>query len=64
MLSNNEEKRIMQEMYDYETFENYVESAGWEDWMNDFTDSADGEECSESELIEITNIQRYLWSRK
>lgn len=43
--------------YKPDEFEKYQGDAGWEYWMNSYTEAEDGEECSESELREINKIQ-------
>jgi hypothetical protein len=58
--TENEIKKEMQK-YESEDFELYIAESGWESWMEEYTDSAEGEECSETELKEIENIQKLLW---
>ena len=41
--------------YDAEDYNLFESELGWEDWMNDFTESEDGEEASESEINNINN---------
>lgn len=46
----------------YEDFELYKAETGWQDWMEDFTDADDGEECAEAELKVIEEMQRLIWA--
>jgi len=62
MTENEIKEKIKEEVvkggYSEEEFDLYSGEAGWQDWMNDYTEADDGEECSESELAEITKIQK------
>lgn len=57
------ENKIKESMakYNEEHFELYKAEAGWEDWMEEYTEAEDGEECTERELKEIEKIQEELW---
>ena len=57
------ENQIKKDMSKYrpEEFNLYLAEAGWEDWMNEYTDAEDGKECSEAEIREIEKIQKKLW---
>ena len=46
----------------YVDFELYKAEAGWQDWMEDFTEADDGEECSERELELIEEMQSLIWA--
>jgi len=49
-------------MEEYEkNFELYKAEAGWEEWMNEYTEAPEGEECTEKEIKEITKKQFELW---
>ena len=41
--------------YGYDNYKLFESEIGWQDWMNEFTNAADGEEASESEITEINN---------
>ena len=58
--TENEIKKDMSR-YSSEQFELYVSEAGWQDWMNEYTEIEDGEIISERELQEIETIQKDLW---
>ena len=59
---NKTEEQIVKEIArvakDYETFDQYISEAGWQAWMNDYTEANEGDECSESEIEEIEKIQK------
>lgn len=44
--------------YAADEFELYRAEAGWEDWMENYTESAEGEPISESEARQIEAVQR------
>lgn len=44
-----------------ESVDDYRVGAGWQSWMEDFTDAEGGEECSEAELAVIEEMQRLIW---
>jgi hypothetical protein len=46
---------------DYTDFDLYVDEAGWQDWMCQYTTAADGEPASEAEIREIEKIQEKAW---
>jgi hypothetical protein len=48
--------------YQAEEFELYCDEAGWQEWMNKYTSSPDGEPCTEKEVEYITQIQKDLWN--
>jgi hypothetical protein len=60
-MNEKTEAKIKEQMTKYDDFELYIAESGWESWMEEYTDSAEGEECSETELKEIENIQKLLW---
>lgn len=39
--------------YCYDNYRLFEAEIGWQDWMNEYTNAADGEEASESEIAEI-----------
>lgn len=45
-----------------EEFETFKAEIGWLDWMNDFTDAADGEEATEEECKVIENVLEDAWT--
>ncbi len=47
--------------YKRDQFWLYVDEAGWESWMEEYTDSKDGELCTDEEIIAIESIQQDLW---
>lgn len=56
-------EKIAEESKTYEDFHKYTADAGWQLWMNDYTEAEDSEECSESELKKIEAIQKEGWNR-
>ena len=57
------EEQIKKDMSSYmaDEFKIYMADAGWEYWMNEYTDAEDGEPCTEVELREIEKMQQKLW---
>ena len=62
-MKNKTKKQAKEDMkgYNPEQFELYVDNAGWESWMEEYTDAQDGEECTEREIKEIKSIQKEMW---
>tara|TARA_Y100000004_G_C8704813_1_gene323278 strand:+ start:138 stop:341 length:204 start_codon:yes stop_codon:yes gene_type:complete len=62
-MNNEIREEIIKSMkkYNPDDFDLYCCEAGWESWMEEYTESEDGEVCTESELDEITEIQKELW---
>lgn len=60
-LDEDVRKRETKTAASYENFDDYVAEAGWQDWMEDFTEAPDGEECSETELKIIYEMQELIW---
>lgn len=60
MTRADELKEIMQEVvsrnYKEDEFQLFKQEYGWQDWMNDYTNSAEDGEISESESREIDAI--------
>ena len=58
--------KILNEMKNYnaDQFELYKAQAGWQDWMNAYTDAADCEEFTAAESNKIETVQKELWSKK
>lgn len=48
---------------DVSSLQEYQDNAGWEKWMDDFTDAGDGEECSEGEINIIRKEQARIWDK-
>jgi hypothetical protein len=46
----------------YTDFDLYVDEAGWQDWMSQYTTAADGEPATEAEIREIEKIQEKAWN--
>jgi len=57
------EDKIIKEMkkYNSDQFSLYMAEAGWEEWMNEYTESDEGEEATEKEIKSIEAIQEKLW---
>ena len=57
------ENEIKQEMAKYkpEQLELYLAEAGWQEWMEDYTEAEDGQPITESEHKEIDEILLNLW---
>jgi hypothetical protein len=55
-LEIEDQEEILQE------FNTYINEAGWEDWMNEYTEASEDEEISEieSEKIEKEQARRFL----
>ena len=49
-----------QEEY-YYNLQLYMAEAGWQEWMREYTEAEDGEECSEEEIKQMEEIQKELW---
>jgi hypothetical protein len=47
--------------YKRDQFWLYVDEAGWESWMEEYTDSKDGKSCTDEQIITIESIQQELW---
>ena len=47
--------------YKRDQFQLYVDDAGWESWMEEYTEARDSEGCTEKEIIEIESIQEQMW---
>lgn len=47
--------------YSPDEFKLYVDEAGWESWMEDYTEAADGEEAHELEIKRIELEQMKMW---
>lgn len=45
------------------SLKDYQDGEGWQDWMNEFTDAPDGEECTEVELANIEKAQKEIWEK-
>lgn len=39
----------------------YIDEAGFESWMMEYTEASDIEECTEEEIAEIESIQEQMW---
>lgn len=48
--------------YNSDEFQIYMDEAGWEDWMNEYTEASEGDEISEREIKKIVQIQNELWN--
>ena len=55
--------KIKQEMAKYkpDELELYLAEAGWQEWMESYTEAKDGGIISETENKEIVQIQKKLW---
>lgn len=64
VLENSVKSKIEKEMANYapDQIELYLAEAGWQDWMEDYTDSADGEPITEAESKAIATLQRKVWA--
>lgn len=49
------------ENYKRDQFYLYVDEAGFESWMMEYTEAKDGEECTEEEINIIESIQEEMW---
>lgn len=47
--------------YKNDQFQLYSVEAGWESWMEEYTEAEDGEEFIEEEGEKIQSIQREMW---
>lgn len=45
-------------------FDLYINEAGWEDWMNEYTEASEDEEISETESEEIEKEQAKIFLKK
>jgi hypothetical protein len=66
LLSENDRNRLvkMAEEYSENEFERFVAEVGWEDWMEDFTDAADGEPITDCREIEnINDVLKQVWNK-
>lgn len=63
LLSEKDRKELVRSagMYDDNEFNCFVAETGWESWMEDFTESADGEEISEYEAEMIDDVLNQAW---
>ena len=48
--------------YNKTDFELYVSEAGWESWMEEYTEVKDGEEYTEIEWKAIVEKQKEMWA--
>jgi hypothetical protein len=64
-MINKTREQAMEDMrrYNADDFDRYVCEAGWESWMEEYTDSKDGEECIEQEIKAIENEQAEMWQQ-
>lgn len=46
-----------------DTFEEWAADYGWADWMDSYTNAADGEICSEAEFAAIDKVMRNIWAQ-
>lgn len=62
-MTNKTKTQAKEDMKNYkrDQFWLYVDEAGWESWMEEYTDSKDGELCTDEEIIVIESIQQDLW---
>ena len=58
--TKNQAEKDMRE-YKSDEFQKYCAEAGWESWMEEYTESKNGDEFSEAEGYTITKIQREMW---
>lgn len=49
------------ENYKRDQFYLYVDEAGFESWMMEYTEARDGEKCTEEEINIIESIQEEMW---
>ena len=47
--------------YNSEDFNLFIAEEGWQDWMNEYTEAAEGEEITESECKAIEKIQKEIF---
>tara|TARA_Y100001951_G_C11101749_1_gene162432 strand:- start:52 stop:282 length:231 start_codon:yes stop_codon:yes gene_type:complete len=47
--------------YHPDDFKLYCCEAGWESWMEEYTEAKEGEGCTDVESVEIEKIQKELW---
>lgn len=57
-MKNTERERLTEVAKNYEVdeLELFIAETGWEDWMNEFTEAAEGEPIAERETTEIDAI--------
>ena len=62
-LSEDIKERLITEAKKYgaDQLELFQAELGWEDWMNEFTEAADGEEITETESAEIDEITKEIF---
>jgi hypothetical protein len=58
--TKNQAEKDMQN-YKSDEFQKYCDEAGWESWMEEYTEAKNGDEFSEAEGDTITTIQREMW---
>ena len=63
-MENKTENEILEAMKKYpeDQFELYKAEAGWQDWMNEYTEANEEDPASEREIKEIEKIQKELWN--
>lgn len=63
-LTEAEREQLIQEAKGYEPhdFESYCAAAGWQEWMEKYTDEEECESCSEPELAVIEEMQRLIFN--
>ena len=64
-MINKTKEQAMEDMrrYNEDDFHLYVCEAGWESWMEEYTEAEDGEECTEREIKAIENEQAEMWNQ-
>lgn len=56
-----EKLRAIAAGYAADEYQRFEDELGWQPWMEDFTDAADGEVCTVGEIEAINQVLRRAW---
>lgn len=64
-MKNTERERLLKVAAGYgeDELKLFIVETGWEDWMNEYADAADGEPISDDEAAEIDEILTDIFNR-